>query len=339
MANICFVSLQKRVEVALKTYAFCAYFDHRYFDRGMAMHESLLQHCPDARLWVLCLSDECYRALKALNFPSIVPVRLAEFEAENPALAVAKANRSLIEYYFTCTASLMGWILMREPEIETLTYVDGDLYFFSGVAPIFEAFKGYSSLIIEHRFPPTLQHMAIYGKYNVGWMSFRRDADGLAALHWWRDRCLEWCYDHLDGDRFADQKYLDRFPGMFRNVLVLAHPGANLAAWNMGYHKLSAQDGEVLVDGEKLIFCHFHNFKRVLPYVWRTYHHENAIPGYTFLSALLYRPYARALARARRLGSLVGLKQEAMLKRGYRGYGFLKNIAKMVAHGDYVIGP
>ena len=60
---------------------FCCYFDHRYFDKGMAMYRSLMAHCRDARLWVLCLSDECHRALTELALPQLVPVRLSDFEA------------------------------------------------------------------------------------------------------------------------------------------------------------------------------------------------------------------------------------------------------------------
>ena len=71
---------------------FCCYFDHRYFDKGVAMYLSLKVHCPDARLWVLCLSDECHRALSKLALPALSPVRLADFESGNTALAAAKAS-------------------------------------------------------------------------------------------------------------------------------------------------------------------------------------------------------------------------------------------------------
>ena len=338
MVSICCGSPRKPGDQRV-TRHFCTYFDHRYFDRGMAMHDSLLRHCPQARLWVLCLSDACHQALTKLALPSIVPIRLADFEENNEALAAAKRNRSLIEYYFTCTASLMDWILTRENEIEVLTYLDGDLYFFSDPDPLFGAFEGHSSLLIENRFSRQLEQLAVYGRYNVGWISFRRDSDGMAALRWWRDRCLEWCYDRLEGDRFADQKYLDLFPTLFRGVLVLDHPGANLAPWNMGRHRLTKEGDCLRVDGQPLIFYHFHNFKRILPFVWRTYHRENFVPRYSFLARLLYRPYVRALIQSRRLGASVGLKRQNMLKRGYRGYGWAKNFAKMIIFRDFVIGP
>jgi hypothetical protein len=316
---------------------FCAYFDHRYFDRGMAMYQSLMRHCPQARLFVLCLSDACYDAMVRLAPPRLVPIRLADFEAGNERLAAAKADRSLIEYYFTCTASLMDWLLRTWPEIEVMTYLDGDLYFYSGPKDIFHAFEGHSALIIGHRFPPPMKKQEIYGLYNVGWISFRRDTDGLACLAWWRDRCLEWCHDRLEGERFADQKYLDRFTELFRGVLVLDHPGANLAAWNMGSHQLQEQAGHILVDGAPLVFFHFHNFKRLFGGAWHVEHHDNYVPYYPFLARLLYRPYIRALAQARALGRRAGLTIEPLLNRPTPGRGWLRNLARIIVYRDFVM--
>lgn len=316
---------------------FCAYFDHRYFDRGMAMYQSLMLHCPEAMLHVLCLSDECHAALSRLALPNLVPIRLDAFEADNEALKAAKANRSLIEYYFTCTASLLDWLLRTRPEIDVLTYLDGDLYFYSDPSPIFAAFEGHSSLIIAHRFPPQRKYMEEYGLYNVGWLSFRRDSDGLEALAWWRDRCLEWCYDRLEGDRFADQKYLDRFPELFRGVLVLDHPGANLAPWNLASHRLSRQGDRILADGQPLIFFHFQNFRRLASFVWQVEHHDNFVPHYRFLPRLLYRPYIRAMARAHSLGIEGGLDAAAPLVRAPSGRGWLRRWMRILIYRDFVL--
>lgn len=320
----------------LKTLEFCTYFDHHYFDRGLALYASLIAHCAGARLWVLCLSEECHRALTLLALPQLVPIRLGEFEAGNAALASAKNNRSTIEYYFTCTASLMDWIFARDPEIGALTYLDSDMFFFSTPASIFEAFEGHSSLIIGHRFPPSLKDREVYGKYNVGWVSFRRDPNGLSCLAWWRDRCLEWCYDRLEGDRFADQKYLDSFPGMFKGVLVLTNPGANLAPWNMASHRLEERGGHLLVDGEPLIFFHFHNFRKLGPF-WRTPHREYKYSPQSFLTRVLYRPYIRALATARRLGGAAGVRQQKSVRQDRSKYRILKDFAKMIASGEYIL--
>ena len=89
--------------------------------------------------------------------------------------------------------------------------------------------------------PGALADQRRFGIYNVGWVSVRRRDDGIAALRWWRERCIEWCYDRVEGDRFADQRYLDRLPELFAGVHVIEHLGANLAPWN--FADLPASNG------------------------------------------------------------------------------------------------
>ena len=80
----------------------------------------------------------------------------------------------------------------------------------------------------------------------------------LAALGWWHDRCIEWCYQRFEDGRFGDQKYLDDWPTRFEGVHVLEHPGGGLAPWNISAHRLGESEGSVLVDGQPLIFFHHH---------------------------------------------------------------------------------
>ncbi len=84
-------------------------------------------------------------------------------------------------------------------------------------------------------------------------------------LQWWRVRCLEWRHDHVEDGKFADQKFLDQSPALFGSVAVLAHPRANLAAWNLTGVKLRRVDDTVTVSGWPLIFYHFHQLKRINP--------------------------------------------------------------------------
>ena len=78
--------------------------------------------------------------------------------------------------------------------------------------------------------------------YNVEWVTFRRDPDGLEALNWWHDRCIEWCYQRAEDGKMGDQKYLDDWLVRFERVHVVRHPGAGLAPWNVKAHRLG-EDG------------------------------------------------------------------------------------------------
>ncbi len=197
------------------TYYFCTYFDKNYLDKGLALYHSLLQHCKLFTLYILCMDDDVYRELRALNLESVTLLSLSEFEWEDQKLIESKTKRSLIEYYFTCTPSLILKILEGNKNITSLTYLDADLYFFSSPEPLYAEMEGYSIGIVGHRFPDSLKHLEKYGVYNVGLLSFQNDRNGITCLRWWRDRCLTWCYDRIEDGKFADQKYLDDWPTRF----------------------------------------------------------------------------------------------------------------------------
>ena len=280
--------------------AYCTYFDHNYLARGLALYHSLQRHAPGARLWVLCLSEACHKVLVALGLPNLVPVRLSDFEAADPEVAATRSTRSIIEYYFTLSPAWMLFVLNSEPDLEWVSYLDSDLFFFASPDPIYEEMKDAAFGIIPHRFARGLEDQRRFGLYNVGWVSVRQRDDGLSALRWWRERCIEWCYDRVEGDRFADQRYLDRLPEMFTGVHVITHLGANLAPWNFADFRLQQRDGAVEIEGRyKLLFFHFYGVKRSGGYYFNS-HRLYRAPFPRLMKHEVYEPYTAALADAER---------------------------------------
>ena len=193
-----------------------------------------------------------------MNLPNVVAIPIHLLEERDEPLLEAKKNRSLVEYYFTLTPTIILRLLKRF-QLEELTYVDADLCFFSSPDPIFEEFEGHSVLIQEHRFSPRHRHRIIYGKYNVGLLCFRSDEKGLTVLKWWRDRCIEWCYARLENGKYADQLYLDDWTVRFEGVRVLENIGAGVAPWNHDQYTLRRDEADgILVDGKPLVFYHYH---------------------------------------------------------------------------------
>jgi hypothetical protein len=276
-------------------YRFCTYFDSHYLTRGLALYFSLRTHCPDLELYVLCMDDDAHASLLALNLRGLIPTPLSDLEAADPSLLGTKANRSRIEYYFTCTASFPLYLMRRERNIELITYLDADLYFYSSPLPLFEELGAGSVGMIAHRFPEALKSREQFGLYNVGWITFRNDDAGIECLTWWRSQCIDWCYDRLEGDRFADQKYLDQWPKRFRRVVVLTHPGANLAPWNVERHHLRIEESGVFVDGKPLIFFHFHGLKQKGRWLYDPSWKDYAVTPSRILRSKVYLPYIRAL--------------------------------------------
>ena len=242
----------------------------------------------------------CHDVLLELGLPSVRVISLEEFENEDRDLLKAKRNRSATEYYFTCTPSLPLFILNNFPEVDLITYLDADLFFFSDPAPVYREITDHSIAIIGHRFPPALRNLEQHGIYNVGWLSFRRDEHAFACLSWWRDRCIEWCYDRCEDGRFADQKYLDNWPTLFQGVVVLRHKGANVAPWNLANYEIRQDGRHVWVDDQPLIFFHFHGFKQIRGWIYDPNLASFKVKLSKVVRRGIYLPYIRTLLEANR---------------------------------------
>lgn len=238
---------------------YCTLFNKNYLVKGLAMYLSLERFGGVFCLHVLCMDDETADILDSLGLRSLRTIRLADFETDQ--LLAVKKDRTIAEYCWTCAPCLMSHILDSDPAVAFLTYLDADLLFFSSPEPIFEEVGDDSTVIVEHRFSPRFQESIINGRYNVQWVGVRRDADGLETLHWWRDRCIEWCYYRLEDDRMGDQKYLDQWITRFRGVHELQHIGGGVGPWNFANYAIHEVDDKILIDDVPLIFYHFHSFR------------------------------------------------------------------------------
>jgi lipopolysaccharide biosynthesis glycosyltransferase len=308
---------------------YCTYFDHRYLDKGKALYYSLLQHCNDFTLFVLCLSGECYGELQKLNLSNMNLIYLEELERWNNELLQAKTTRSLIEYYFTYTPFLPLYIFDHFSQVDLITYLDSDLFFFSDPEPLFKEMQGNSIAIIGHRFPAHFLHLEDMGKYNVGWLSFRRDSSSLSCLSWYRERCLEWCYDRIEDGKYADQKYLDYFPEKFQNVIVLQHKGANLAPWNIANYNLTPSGRYLKVDDQDLIFYHFQGVKHIMGPLYNSGLSIYQVEMNKIIRNMLYKPYVHCLYKNRN-------KKDSAINPSMRGgaifYTCLRDLARFLHH-------
>ena len=282
---------------------YCTYFNRGFLSQGLALWGSLAAHDADAVLWVLALDDFTAEVLREVGGTWMRVVPLTQLEESDPELAVARGNRTQVEYFFTLSPCWPRWVLARHPEIGRMTYVDADLFFFGSPEPIFETMDTAraSVLVTAHRFPDWLRHYERHGKFNVGIVSFRNDEPGRACLDNWRTRCLLWCYDRLEDGKYADQKYLDDWPERLGNaLLVLAHPGVNLAPWNWTGHRSEVTtEGTVRVDGQPLVLFHFARFRPLAgDWWWQSGQLDYGVMPRRLRNAL-YGAYARALFAAR----------------------------------------
>ncbi|MHC1737517.1 MAG: glycosyl transferase [Ignavibacteriaceae bacterium] len=246
-------------------YNFCTLFDSNYLTRGLALHESLMKHCPAFHLYIFAFDEKCLNVLKELSasgeLQNCTLIPLKEFEDEK--LLEVKPARSVAEYCWTSTSSTILYVL-NNFNVESCTYLDADLYFYSSPEIIFREMGEKSILLTEHRYSPQYNKEIKSGKYCVQFVTFRNNPEGRNALEWWRDRCLEWCYARYEDGKFGDQLYLDDWTERFPGVHVLENRGGGLAAWNVQQYLFTENNGKITTDypaGDKVftpVFYHFH---------------------------------------------------------------------------------
>jgi len=243
------------------------YFDVNYLVKGLALIQSLRRHeNGNFRFFVICMDQITQSFIEHFHFSNVIAVNMADIEREDTQLQVAKQNRSMVEYYWSIKAAIALHLIKKNPEIGSIFYLDADLYFYSSPNPLWEEIENQSVLMHEHRFSPEQVALSKYGKYNAGMLGFRTDPTGLEVLHWWRQRCLEWCHARLENGKFGDQLYLNELPNKFKRVGVPENIGVGVAPWNHVQYKLSFNSsGDGLVNGTKIVFYHFHSLSFIEP--------------------------------------------------------------------------
>jgi hypothetical protein len=243
---------------------FCTLFDIGYASRGLAMINSLTAHLPNSHITLLCLDEQVEALFSVLDLHHVTTLRLADLETAEPRLADCKTSRNRAEYCWTLSSVLTHHLMQTDKAIDRLTYLDADLLFFSNPQTLFDEMGSRDIAITEHRYSPHLSHLLPFGRFCVQWVSFRRSEMGLACLANWRAQCLDWCFAHTDAGRYGDQKYLDAWPDEYGDaVCIMDNIGAGAAPWNFVQYAFGLKGDTPTVNGQDLVFYHFHQFKKM----------------------------------------------------------------------------
>jgi hypothetical protein len=241
----------------------CTYLDVQYLDKGLAMFESLARYLDDFKLRVVCFDDLSHAVVREIGDPRLEPLHIRVLEQADPELLATRIQRTQVEYMWTATPCVIRYFRDRDG-LDEITYVDADTFFFSSPEPLFDGLGDGSVTITpassspQHYSRRLVEHA---GLFIVQFMSFRSDDDGGAALDWWRERCIEWCFANYEDGKMGDQKYLDDWQTRFGGVRLLGHPGI-LGPWCIESRDVAGGPGGVTVDGEPLVLYHFMGLRR-----------------------------------------------------------------------------
>jgi len=273
---------------------YCTYFDKNFLQKGLALHASLIKYNPEAKLWILAFDKYTEEILKKMKLKGVTVVGLKEFEDKE--LLAVKGTRNKVEYIWTCTPSLPLYVFRKSPTTKYVCYLDGDLYFYSSSIPAVTEIDNKSIVAVPHRFPKGLEHIAKdSGYFNVAFNVFKNDEEGIRCLKRWRNQCLDWCYWRLEDGKLGDQMYLDEWPKLYKDSLVISkNIGVDTAPWNVSQYKVTKKDNSVYINSEKLVCYHFDQFQILGP------NNFSRVLGYTLSKDVvedIYEPYEEELRR------------------------------------------
>ncbi len=187
-----------------------------------------------------------------------------------PDLRSLAMQYDLLELNTNVKPTLMRLLLERH-RLETLVYLDPDIFVYSPLRPVFQALaEGSSAVLTPHlttpitddRLPGEQDHL-YNGTYNLGFVAVRRCAETDDLLAWWERRCLDNGFSEGRTGLFVDQKWMNLAPGLFAGVSILRDPGCNMAYWNLHERRLSGPPEAPVVNGQ-VPLCFFH-FSGIVP--------------------------------------------------------------------------
>jgi len=290
---------------------------------------SLRARGESALVFVVAFDEAAYEYLDSHKSELGLIVRRSDDLLERfPELAGVVDNRNYSELFFTSSPFLLKLALEEVDEGDLVVYLDADLFFFENPQAVFDELADGSIGIIRHNYPNSRKRLATkYGTFNVGLVVFRNDAEGRHVLDWWAARCIEWCHDFPMDGKYADQGYLDHFPKLSSQTVILENPGFNLAPWNTSSSTLSSVQQKVVVNNKPLLFFHFHGLSRVgKRFITAQLTYRSLLNKSVFQA--IYGPYVKALTDLEQQLKDQGVIPNQPAKRGVGLRGFVFAVYK-----------
>lgn len=233
---------------------FCTLFDSYYIHKGIATYLSLCRVTNDFVLYVMAFDKDCYAKLISLGLKNMIVELVDNFETSD--LLEVKPTRNKAEYCWTC-GSAITWHFLNKYKVPNITYIDSDLFFLTDPKVVFDEIGDSSIAVTEHN----NVDCSMSGRFCVQFNYFKNDVEGRKALKWWRDSCVEWCYDRYEDGKYGDQRYVDQFPKRYDNLCIVKNLGAGIAPWNMNRYQFSSHSLKFENREDNFVFFHMHGIK------------------------------------------------------------------------------
>jgi hypothetical protein len=241
---------------------FVTYFNRFYLRKALLMYLSLRRWMPRSKYRFYCYDERSFSVISSLGLPNLTPIKIEAVESWSGISHDLFPDRSAAEYMFTMTPLVIRHTRQSLP-LMRIVYVDSDYYFYSSPASILEKAKNCDASFVQHGFPPEYAYLAVHGTYNVGWNYFSTSMKATRFINHWCLRTIEWCYDKIEGDKYADQKYLDEVSGRIDLFCAVEPRQIGLAEYNFFQHNIEIRkrsDGgvQIMSGGIPVVAWHHH---------------------------------------------------------------------------------
>lgn len=237
----------------------CTLSDFNYLPKGLALFESIKEE--DIILYYLCLDKKTEDIINKIGNKKLVAVGVDSILVDGGRLS----DLRLADYNQFCysLASYFTNFLLCSKNIDSITYIDSDIYFHKPIKILFDSFGDKSVAIFKHR-QFNFSEYRVEGYYNVGVVYFKNDSCGRDVLLWWKDAVINNKYPHLA--TCGDQKYLNLFPFLCPPDRIFIDGDIGHGApwlWQLYDFSKFEESGDIIWNGklQPLVFSHFSKFQ------------------------------------------------------------------------------
>ena len=160
---------------------------------------------------------------------------------------------------------MIRWLL-ENFDLDAVIYLDPDIQVYSRFDVLeAELRKGASVVLtphitapVEDGLNPNDYHMLQAGVFNLGFIAIRRCEEALKFIQWWGRRLKTACAADFSINLFTDQRWCDLAPCFLDRLVILKHPGYNVAYWNLFQRSVVLDESGCWTSNEDpLVFFHF----------------------------------------------------------------------------------
>lgn len=190
-------------------------------------------------------------------------------------------------------------------------------------------FKEASLILSPHYFPKNRDDSTEVGRYNAGFVGFKKNNVGARAVNLWSDLCNDWCFAYKSDGKFADQKYLDQISSNFINSVAETSFGINLGLWSFSQDtRVRTEKSEFQVGENKLISFHFHSIRFSRNFIFMDLHRYQRLAFSGEIREKIYAPYVDELRNVKKILRDKGFEskmfENIIIPRGVAFRSFIK---------------